>query len=123
MEIDLSAHISRLTGVLLGGLLLVGASSGYDVQGNLMRVQRVPGSTNEATDSLLTMGYDVLGRVIWMGDAGRNVVEVHTYDDQGLRVLVETYQGLAAPQILQKKQYRIYNEARPLISDYESVLE
>lgn len=107
----------------MGGVSTGVGAGGYDAQGNLLQIQRIPGSTVEATKSLLTMVYDGLGRVVQMADASRGVVEVYSYDDQGLRVAVEVYQGSVSPQNLVKKQYRIYNEARQLVSEYESVLE
>ncbi|WP_306590495.1 RHS repeat domain-containing protein [Geothrix sp. 21YS21S-4] len=107
----------------LGGVSTGVGVSGYDAQGNLLRIQRIPGSTSDAIGSLLTMAYDGLGRVVSMGDAARNVVEVYRYDDQGLRTVVEVYQGTVAPSNLLRKQYRIYNEARQLVSEYELGLE
>jgi len=107
----------------MGGVPTGVGVGGYDAQGNLLRIQRVPGSTVEALNTLLTMAYDGLGRVVRMGDSSRGAVEVYTYDDQGLRVMVEVYQGSVAPQNLVTKRYRIYNEARQLVSEYESIME
>ncbi len=107
----------------MGGVSTGVGLNGYDAQGNLLEIQRLPGSSTEAMDSLIRMEYDALGRVTSMWDKQRNVVEAYAYDDQGLRVLVETYQGTVAPSNLMKKQYRIYNEARQLVSEYELVLE
>ncbi|WP_243286540.1 RHS repeat domain-containing protein [Geothrix terrae] len=105
----------------LPGTTTTGAftGAGYDVQGNLIRIYGALGDSSKQ----LSMTYDALGRVKTMADASRNIVEVYTYDDQGLRVLTEVYQGSVASQNLQKKQYRIYNEIRQLVSEYELVKE
>ncbi|MBI1753145.1 MAG: RHS repeat protein [Acidobacteria bacterium] len=97
----------------------VGTGALYDDLGNLTRLYKAIGDSSQA----LSLTYDALGRVKTMTDSARNAAEVYTYDDQGLRVLVEVYQGSITPPNLQKKQYRIYNEARQLVSEFELVLE
>ncbi|WP_285577705.1 hypothetical protein [Geothrix limicola] len=94
-----------------------GAATGaqYDLQGNLTGLYKLIGDSTQA----LSMTYDALGRVKTMSDSILNTTEVYTYDDQGLRVMVEVYQGPVAIQNLQKKKYQIYNEARQLTSEYE----
>lgn len=103
--------------------VLTGAS--YDEQGNLIQIQREPGSTSAAQNTLLRMGYDALGRVRTLLDPQRGVTEVYAYDDEGLRALVEIHQGIGTPtpQNLIKKVIRIYNEARQLVAEYDLVLE
>lgn len=97
----------------------VGTGALYDDLGNLTRLYKTIGDSSQA----ISLTYDALGRVRTMSDSARNTAEAYTYDDQGLRVLVEVYLGPIAPQNLQKKQYRIYNEARQLVSEFELVLE
>lgn len=98
-----------------------GAATGvvYDAQGNIHQINTSIGSNAPA----LSLAYDALGRVKTMSDLSKNLTEVYYYDDEGLRIMTETYQGSCSPQNLQKKQYRIYNENRQLISEYELVLE
>lgn len=103
----------------------VPTGASYDDQGNLVQIQREPGSTGSAFNTQLRMGYDALGRVRTLIDRQHGTTEVYTYDDEGLRTLVETYQGLGtvAPQDLIRKAYRIYNESRQLVAEYDLVLE
>lgn len=98
-----------------------GASTGaiYDAQGNLTQVYVKPGDST----TQLTMVYDALGRVVQLANAKTNLVETYQYTAEGLRSIVAIYQGSVAPQNLVKIQYRIYNDARQLVSEYELVLE
>jgi len=114
-DLSLSQHNQlpqfTATGVLTG--------ANYDPQGNMTRIYGKPGDSS----TQVSLTYDALGQVKTMADSQRNIVEVYSYDDRGLRVIVEVYQGTIAPSNLLKRQYRIYNEARQLVSEYESVLE
>lgn len=97
-----------------------GTGANYDVQGNLLSIYKVIGDSSQS----VSLTYDALGRVKTMSDAALNTVEIYTYDDQGLRVMTEVYQGpVVAPQNLQMKRYRIYNEARQIVAEYELVME
>lgn len=98
-----------------------GAATGaaYDAQGNLKTIFKAIGDSGRS----LNLTYDALGRVRTLTDGSRNLVEVYTYDDEGLRAMVEVYQGPPTPANLQKKHYRIYNESRQLVAEYELVLE
>lgn len=100
---------------------VTGAATGatYDAQGNLATIFKTIGDSAQA----LKLTYDALGRVRTLTDASRSVVEVYTYDDEGLRAMVEVYQGPPIPANLQKKLYRIYNETRQLVAEYELVQE
>jgi YD repeat-containing protein len=69
------------------------------------------------------MLYDALGRVVSLGNTKANQVERYQYTTEGLRTVVEVYQGSIAPQNLLKIQYRIYNDIRQLVSEHELVLE
>lgn len=103
----------------LGSPTGAGALS-YDANGNLLRVFQKIGDPN----SLITMTYDALGQVKTQWTSSTNVLEVYSYNDQGLRVMVEGYQGTTvALQNLLYKHYRIYNEARQLVSEFDLVLE
>ena len=95
-----------------GGVL---TGSSYDAQGNLTSLWTKPGTSS----TQLTMSYDALGRLTSMGDSKRGVTETYTYDDEGLRIMVEVWQG----SLLQSKRYMIYNESRQLVSKYDLVLE
>lgn len=96
----------------LGG---VNTGAIYDAMGNLTQIWKTPGDMN----SQLTLIYDALGRVIQLGDSTRGIVEKYSYDDEGLRAVVEVYESGR----LQKKTFNVYNEARQLIAQYEMVLE
>ncbi len=109
------AATNRLPETLNG----VATGSDYDPQGNLTRIYRNPG--DNATQ--LGLQYDALGRVSQMTDSARGITEVYRYDDEGLRAVVEVYQGAVAPANLQKKKIHIYNEARQMIAEYEQVLQ
>lgn len=91
----------------------------YDDQGNLTRVYATPGDST----TQLTMVYDALGRVVQLANSKNNTVERYQYTAEGLRTVVEVYQGSVTPQNLFKIQYRIYNDARQLVSEYELGLE
>jgi YD repeat-containing protein len=88
-EIQAMGNRNRLP-ASIGG---VPTGSYYDAQGNLKEIQRIPGSTPDAMNTLISLKYDALGRITSMFDKSRNSTEIYTYDDQGLRVLVEVYQG------------------------------
>jgi len=92
----------------------VGAA-GYDQTGNLLQFDRVPGTSG----SMVHLGYDALGRVTTMTDDGRGVTEYYDYDDEGLRIKVESWQW----GLLQNKTYNIYNELRQLVAQYQLVLK
>lgn len=98
---------STLSGVMTG--------AAYDAQGNLTSLWPTPGSSS----GQLTMSYDALGRLSSMADAKRGLTEKYSYDDEGLRIMVEVWQG----STLQSKKYMIYNESRQLVSEYDLVLE
>jgi YD repeat-containing protein len=93
--------------------------SAYDAQGNQTQVYLTPGDTT----TQVTMLYDALGRVVSLGNTKANQVERYQYTTEGLRTVVEVYQGSIAPQNLLKIQYRIYNDIRQLVSEHELVLE
>jgi YD repeat-containing protein len=99
------------TGVLTGAT--------YDAQGNLTQVYATPGDSS----TQLSMAYDALGRVVALANSKINQVERYQYTAEGLRTVVEVYQGSVAPTNLVKIQYRIYNDARQLVSEYELVME
>jgi len=120
-EMAVSNRLPRTIGGVETGVGL----NGYDAQGNLKDIQKIPGTSQEAVDSAVHMEYDALSRVIAMSRKENNetILEYYTYDDQGLRILVESYKGFKSDATLFKKQYRIYNEARQLVSEWEMVLE
>jgi len=97
----------------------VATGANYDPQGNLTMVYRIPGQEG----SSLTLSYDAIGRTTSLFNMANSQVEKYVYDDQGLRVLTEIYQGSAAPENLLKKVIHIYSEARQLLTVYEWVLE
>ncbi len=103
---------NQLPGTLAGGTT-TGAS--YDAQGNLTSIYKTPGSAAQQ----LQFGYDALGRVVQMDDADRGVTEKYYYTPDGLRTRIETYQGGS----LVKVQYKLYNDARQVVSEYEIVLK
>ena len=109
-------HLPSFIGGVMTGAI-------YDTQGNLTSIQRVLGSTVDAQNTQLSMTYDASGRIVTMSDPSKNTVELYTYDDQGLRVVAETYLGFVALKNLLQKKYRIYNDARQLLSEYDLVLE
>lgn len=118
--VSFSMNSSELAGMALTNHLPatlngVGTGSAYDAQGNLTSLWPTPGSSS----GQLTMGYDALGRLTSLADAKRGTTEKYTYDDEGLRIMVEVWQGAT----LQSKKYMIYNESRQLVAEYDLVLE
>ncbi|HJV48463.1 MAG TPA: hypothetical protein VJ505_06380 [Holophagaceae bacterium] len=99
----------------VGGVETGVGPAGYDAQGNLTRLLKIPGDWT----SQIKMTYDVLGRVTSLEDSQRGVVEKYYYNDEGLRTVVETYES----GFLVKKVIHVYNEARQLISVYDLVQE
>lgn len=87
----------------------------YDAQGNLDQI-----FTQYANpQASLSMTYDALGRVLSLGDAKRGTQERYQYTADGLRTVIEEWQGSS----MLKRRYCIYNDLKQLVSEYELVLE
>ncbi len=84
----------------------------YDAQGNLTQIYATPNQPG----SLQRMSYDALGRVIQLDDSTRAMTETYAYTAEGLRTLVSTYSGTT----LQKRALNLYNDARQLVSQFET---
>ncbi|MDP2815571.1 MAG: RHS repeat-associated core domain-containing protein [Rectinemataceae bacterium] len=88
-----------------------GTGAHYDTQGNLDRVYTTPSDSS----TQVSMTYDALARVSTCLDSKRGVTEKYRYDDEGLRTVIEEWQG----ETLLKRRYNIYNDSRQLVSQYE----
>jgi hypothetical protein len=87
-----------------------GGSSGahYTPQGHLDQVNKWMSGPGVA------MTYDPLGRVISMTDSESGMTERYQYTPEGLRTVIEEWQGAA----LQKVRINLYNDQRQLVSQW-----
>lgn len=83
----------------------------YDAQGNLTYLWK----TGNASGPFLQMAYDALGRVTTLYDSATGLSERYGYTPEGLRTRIDTYSG----NIRQKTRYKVYNDQRQLVSEYE----
>jgi len=86
----------------------------YDPQGNLTYVWK----TVSASGPFIQMAYDALGRVQAMYDSASGLKETYAYTPEGLRTRIDTFSGTA----LQRTRYKIYNDQRQMVSEYEVAL-
>jgi hypothetical protein len=112
VEITTQAQTNRLPTTASG----ISTGAAYDGQGNLTTIWAVTGNTGTGK----TLTYDALGRVTQMFDAtaNRNVTEVYAYSAEGLRTLVESWQG----STLLSRTFNLYNDGRQLVCQYAETL-
>jgi len=86
-----------------------GGSTGahYNPQGHLDQVNAGMGGRG------LALAYDPLGRVTRM-DRGDGVTEVYQYTHEGLRTVIEEWQG----SVLQRIRFNLYNDQRQMVSQW-----
>lgn len=85
----------------------------YDSQGHLTYVWK----SASPSGPFLQMAYDALGRVSSLFDSATGITEAYAYTPEGLRTRIDLYSQGA----LQKTRYRIYNDQRQLVSEYETL--
>lgn len=83
----------------------------YDPQGNLTYLWKAV----SAAGPHLEVAYDALGRVSALFDSATGLKEAYAYTAEGLRTRIDAFRG----STLLKTRYRIYNDQRQLISEYD----
>jgi len=85
----------------------------YDPQGNLTYLWK----TSSASGSFLQMTYDALGRVSALYDSASGTREIYAYTPEGLRTRIDLFKG----STLWKTRFKVYNDQRQMVSEYEAV--
>ena len=92
----------------------VPTGAAYDAQGNLTQIYRQAGSS---VGNGLALSYDALGRVTQVVDDKNLTTEKYFYTPEGLRSRIEIYKNA----VLQTIRYKLYNDQRQLVSEYEAI--
>jgi RHS repeat-associated protein len=83
----------------------------YDPQGNVLYLWK----TVSPSGPFVQMTYDALGRISTLYDSDLGTRETYAYTPEGLRTRIDVFSGDG----ILKTQYKIYNDQRQLVSEYE----